>query len=44
VGTGGAIVHLSDPQDELREIELKAAALIRSIGFSLGSTSVVSAL
>jgi para-aminobenzoate synthetase len=32
IGTGGAIVHLSDPAEELREIALKANAVIRALG------------
>ncbi|MGF7210333.1 para-aminobenzoate synthetase [Skermanella aerolata] len=31
VGTGGAIVALSDPADEVAEIELKAAALVAAV-------------
>ncbi len=34
VGTGGAIVALSDPADEVAEIELKAAALIDTVAKS----------
>lgn len=34
VGTGGAIVALSDPEDELREMHLKAAALLGVLGLT----------
>ena len=34
VGTGGAIVALSDPADEVAEIELKAAALVDTVAKS----------
>jgi para-aminobenzoate synthetase len=34
VGTGGAIVALSDPTDEVAEIELKAAALVDTVAKS----------
>lgn len=32
VGTGGGITALSDPQEELEEVHLKAAALLRVLG------------
>jgi anthranilate/para-aminobenzoate synthase component I len=34
IGTGGAIVALSSPADEVAEIELKAAALIDTVAKS----------
>jgi len=34
VGTGGAIVALSNPEDEVAETELKAAALIDTVAKS----------
>ena len=36
VGTGGAVVSLSDPQDEVDEMHLKADALLRVLGGSDG--------
>jgi para-aminobenzoate synthetase len=39
IGTGGAIVALSDPADEVAEIELKAAALIDTISKSRAAKS-----
>ena len=33
-GSGGAITALSDPDAEIAEVELKAAALIRAVGLT----------
>jgi para-aminobenzoate synthetase len=38
IGTGGAIVHLSNPIDEYDEIELKAKVIIHSITFHTRSS------
>ncbi len=32
IGTGGGITALSDPLEELAEVKLKAAALLRALG------------
>jgi para-aminobenzoate synthetase len=40
IGTGGAIVALSDPEEELAEIHLKAHALLESIRATARSTSL----
>ena len=34
VGAGGGITALSDPVEELAEVKLKAAALLRALGAS----------
>ena len=37
IGTGGAIVQLSDPQEEYEEILLKARALVHAIAGALNA-------
>jgi para-aminobenzoate synthetase len=40
IGTGGAIVALSDPEEELAEIHLKARSLLESIRATARLTTV----
>lgn len=39
IGAGGAIVALSQPAEELRETELKAAAALRTVAAAVGPAS-----